>query len=515
MMTFATLLGLSLSPFVCALASGDLKLSNVFSDHMVLQRDMPVPVWGWAKPGDKIAVEFAGQRVTATADDMGKWSVRLARLSAAAIPSKLIASLEDGSAKQEITDVLVGEVWLCSGQSNMQMRLGATADFEKEQALANFPMIRVFEEKSTVSPVPTEQPNGAWVPCSPVTVRHISAVTYYFGRNLYQKLNMPIGLINSSVGGSLIETWTSLEAIQGKTQFEPLLKRWAQNQADWKSGKTHAAYEKQLALVRSAPPQPGATPVREPQPPGDPLLSTQYPGNFFNSKISPIIPYAMRGAIWYQGESNAGSTPGSLLYADQLRALFGDWRARWGQGDFPVAWVQLPNFIPPRSGANGIHNWAIIRESMLKALDIPNSGMVVAIDMGEAGDIHPKEKRPVAQRLAAWALAKVYGQEIPFSGPLFSRIDVKGEKMVVSFAYVEGGLVAKGGDVKGFTLAGADRQWKPAKAKISGDQVIVSCPDVPVPVAVRYAWADNPECNLFNGAGFPGSPFRSDNWEFK
>ena len=489
--------------------SAELKPNALFSKGAVLQQGMPVPVWGTASPGDTVRVSINGVSAESVAGADGKWMCRTSPLQSG---GPFVLKIEGAGQVVNVEDVYVGEVWLCSGQSNMQMRLGATADAEKEKAAANYPLIRMFEEKSGVSIAPTEQPNGNWVPVTPITSHHMSAVSYLFGSELYAKLGVPIGLINASVGGTIIETWTSLEACEGNPAFAETLNRMQRGQADWESGKTMADYEAQMMAYRNAPPpEPGSTPKPEPRKPTEPRSGTHYPGNFFNSKIAPLIPYAIRGAVWYQGESNSGSR----VYADQLRCLVSDWRKRWEQGSFPFVWVQLPNYIPPRPALNGISNWAIIRESMREALDIPNSGMVVTIDVGEANDIHPKDKRPVAKRLAAWALSKVYGQPGAFSGPLMRKASPNAGRIVVEFDHTDGGLVAKGGELKGFSIAGNDRQWKPAQAEIVGETVVVSSPGVPDPAAVRYAWAENPECNLYNGADFPASPFRSDKWEIK
>lgn len=493
--------------------SAELKPNALFSKGAVLQQGTPIPVWGTGSPGENVRVTINGISAESPVDPTGKWQCKIPTLQAG---GAFVMKVESGGKTIVIEDVYVGEVWLCSGQSNMQMRIGATADAEKEKAAANYPLIRMFEEKSGVSTVATDQPNGAWVAATPVTAHHMSAVAYFFGRELHQKLGVPIGLINSSLGGTPIQAWTSFQTCKDNPAFEEVITRFARQQADWDSGKTMADYEVQMAAYKNAPPpEPEATPKPEPRKPTEPRLSSHYPGNFFNSKINPLVPYAIRGAIWYQGESNAGSPAGCKIYGDQLRAMVGEWRRIWGQGDFPFAWVQLPNYVPPQPGPNGISNWAIIRESMREALDILNSGMVVTIDVGEANDIHPKDKRPVAKRLAAWALAKVYGQPGAFSGPLVRKVLPDAGKVVVEFDHTDGGLVTKGGELKGFSIAGNDRQWKPARAEIVGERVVVSSPGVPEPVAVRYAWADNPECNLYNGADLPASPFRSDHWEIK
>jgi sialate O-acetylesterase len=305
--------------------------------------------------------------------------------------------------------------------------------------------------------------------------------------------------------------------MQPKPEFKAMFERWEKMQAAWDPEKAKAQYEKQFAAwkeqMKTAKKEEGKQPPRAPRKPEEPRLATHRPGNLFNGKIAPLIPYAIRGAIWYQGEANAGSAEASRLYATQMPLLVGDWRARWGQGDFPFAWVQLPNFKKRATDPGAPSTWAMNRESMLKALATPNTGMAITIDVGEENDIHPKNKQDVGKRLAMWALAKVYDQKVASSGPLPAGHKIAGGEVTLSFTHTDGGLVAKGGELKGFAIAGADKKWYWATAKIAGETVVVSSPDVKEPVTVRYAWGDNPECNLYNGAGIPASPFRTDTWE--
>jgi sialate O-acetylesterase len=475
---------------------------------MVLQRDVAVPVWGWAGAGERVTVTFAGQTKTATADAKGKWLVKLEPMPASAEPRVMEVS---GSAK--IQNVLVGEVWLCSGQSNMAWTVSSSKDFETEKAAAKSPAVRMFREDSGPNPSAQEKCSGRWSVCSPDTVGGFSATAYFFGREVHQKLAVPVGLINSSVGGTPIESWTSRDVMQGKPEFAPLFERWDKAQAAWNPAKAQAQYEKQMAEWKDAEAKAkaeGKQPPRQPQKPVEPRLATHNPGNLFNGKIAPLVPYAIRGAIWYQGESNAG-TP--ALYATQLPLMIKDWRSRWGQGDFPFAWVQLPNFRKRTDDPGAPSSWAILREGMLRTLSVPNTGMAITIDVGEENDIHPKNKQDVGKRLALWALAKVYGQKVAASGPLLAGHKVSGSEVTLSFTHTDGGLVAKGGELKGFAIAGADKKWHWANAKIVGNTLVVSSADVKEPAAVRYAWAENPDCNLYNGAGLPASPFRTDDWQ--
>ncbi len=497
---------LTLTPLT--LARADVRLAAIFANHMVLQRDLAVPVWGWADPGEEISVAIAGQTKTAKADAAGKWTVKLDKLQAA---EGLTLSVK-GKNTLTFTDVLVGEVWLCSGQSNMGMTVSGAKDFEQEKAAAGLPKIRMFRESDGAAPMAQAEGKGAWVVCSPETVGGFSATAYFFGREIHQKLGVPVGLINSSVGGTPVEAWTSWEAQKDFVELKPLFQSWEKKQAAWDPEKAKATHEKQLAKYRGDAKK--ATPVGQrapaaPRVPTEPRRDAWWPGNLFNGKIAPWIPYSIRGAIWYQGESNAGA---GQLYQLQLTALVKDWRARWGY-DFPFGWVQLPDFHKPQAAPVEDTGWVRVREGMLKTLALPNTGMAVTLGCGEADNIHPKNKQEVGRRLSLWALASVYGQKgLPSSSPLPMGHQIRGSEVVVSFSHTDGGLVAQGGELKGFAIAGADKQWVKATAKIDGDKVIVSSPEVKEPAAVRYAWADNPEFNLFSAAGLPATPFRTDDW---
>ena len=485
-------------------AHADVKLPAVFSDHMVLQRGIPVPVWGWADPGEAVTVSLAGQTRETKAGADRKWSVRLDKLEAGQ-PLRLSVK---GKNTVTVEDVLVGEVWLCSGQSNMAMRVRAARDFEKEQAAANFPRIRTFTVAAQSAREPQADVKGEWIAASPDTIADFSAAAFFFAREVHKALNVPVGLINSSVGGTAIELWISAEAQRKSAELKPALALLDRMNAEFDSAaaakKYQAAQERWKKAAAEAKAK-GAAPPRAPQ---DPLALQERKagvGVLFNGMIAPLIPYALRGALWYQGEAN--STPDRAgFYQYQLPALVEDWRARWGQGAFPFAWVQLPNFI-----GEG-RDWPVVREGMLKALRVPQTGMAVAIDIGEPDNIHPQNKQEAGRRLALWALSAVYHQGGPASGPLPAGHRIEGGRVVVSFRHTDGGLTAKGGELKEFQIAGADRKWVSAQAKIDGNTVAVSAPEVQKPVAVRYGWANNPACNLYNGAGLPASPFRTDDF---
>jgi sialate O-acetylesterase len=494
-------------------ARADVKLPSIFSDHMVLQKNVAAPVWGWADPGEKVTVTIAGQTQTATADAAGNWKLKLGKISADSPLTLTVA----GNNTIVIEDVLLGEVWLGSGQSNMQLPVNDVTNAWQEKNSAKFPQLRMFTVARHPATTPQTNCEGKWLVCAPETVGGFSAAAYFFGRELHQKLAVPVGLIHSSWGGTPIETWTSMNRMEAKPELTPVLKNWQKTLHPYDEEKAQAEYVSALekwtnnaAKLKAE----GKTVPPQPQKKGDPRLDKNYPANLFNGMISPIIPYAIRGAIWYQGENNAASDL-AKLYSIQLSLMINDWRQRWDEGDFPFAWVQLPNFHPRTTNTveTNYNNWCVVREEMLKTLAVKNTGMAITVDVGEANNIHPKNKQAVGHRLALWALAKVYGKEIPYSGPLPDGQKIKGDEIILSFKHTDGGLVAKDGDLKGFAIAGEDHHWVSATARIQGNKVIVSSSEVKSPKAVRYAWAANPDCNLFNGAGLPASPFRTDDWK--
>lgn len=504
---------------VCAIAllsptglHADVRLPALFSDQMVIQREVLVPVWGWADPGETITVELAGKSAKTTANAKGKWMLKLDKPSAAG-PTTLIVR---GKNTLTISDVLIGEVWLASGQSNMAMAVKEAQDAKEEIASANFPEIRMFNVARRVAAEPQEDCGGKWTVCSPETVAGFAATAYYFGRDLHQELKLPVGLINSSWGGTTIEGWTSLPAQESEPALAPLLQSWETKlKLPFDQEAADAKYKEQFTAWRSEVEKAKAEGVKAPGQPKKaiaPELQPNRPANIFNAMIAPLIPYAIRGNIWYQGESNA-SEPQARRYDKQLPLLITDWRKRWNQGDFPFAWVQLPFFKDRGIDPNAPSGWALIREAMTKTLAVPNTGMAICIDLGQADNIHPLRKQPVGKRLASWAKAEVYGIKGPYSGPLMKSHEINGAEITVSFEHADGGLVAKEGPLKGFAVAGRDKKWVYAEARIlENGQVVVSSPMVKRPAAVRYAWADNPECNLYNAAGFSASPFRTDDW---
>ncbi|MEZ6125369.1 MAG: sialate O-acetylesterase [Planctomycetaceae bacterium] len=489
-----------------------LTLSALFSDSMVLQRDQPVKVWGWASPDASVTVAIGDQKHTVRAEASGRWMATLEPMSAGG-PHTLTVS--DGRSTTTVSDVLIGDVWLCSGQSNMAMTVSRSRDAEAEQAAAKFPQIRMFRESSGPAAEPQEKCSGSWSVCSPETVGSFSATAYFFGRRLHQELGVPIGLINSSVGGTSIESWTSLDAQQQVPELEPRLAAWNSDDKNFDEAKATSAYEKNLERWKTSvaeAKEAGKPAPRKPSPPVRPRSDRNFPANLFNGKIAPLVGYTIKGAIWYQGENSAGRGF-SHLYGTQLKTLISDWRARWGQGDFPFGWVQLPNFRNAQVQPVEDSGWVLVQEGMLKTLKEPHTGMAVTIDVGEAGDIHPKDKQTVGHRMAQWALSSVYGKDILPMGPIFSKADFRNDGSVqIQFQYAAG-LHAVDGKVLGFAVAGKDQKFVAADAVIEGESVVVRSSEVSQPASVRYAWAANPVISLYSSAQIPASPFRTDDWK--
>ena len=491
-----------------ALASAaELRLPAVFSDHMVLQRDKAVAVWGWADAAEEVTIEFAGQKKAAKADASGQWSLRLDPLTASAESRRLTATGKDGR-KAEVSDVLVGDVWLGSGQSNMAMTVNRAKDFEQEKTASTFPLIRHFKEESAGAATAQTQSKGKWLACTPDNVGAFSATLYFFGREIHREVGVPVGLINTSVGGTPIESWIAPEVQETKPELSAALKAQSAALPKIDPEKAKADYAVELKKFKAAKAKAVAEGTKAPRPPRNAAEVSERKGSYgqlFNGKVAPLVPYTLKGMLWYQGEANSSDTR-APLYVHQLSALITDWRARWGE-ELPFAWVQLPNFSRPGEG------WPLMRESMLKTLSLPKTGMAVTIDIGEARDIHPKNKQEVGRRLSLWALGTVYARKVAAtSGPLPAGHEIKGAEVVVTLTHADGLKTRDGAPVKGFQLAGADKQWKPATGRIEGTRLIVTSAEVAAPVALRYAWLDFPETNLVNSADLPASPFRTDDW---
>jgi len=613
----------------------DPRLAALFSDHMVLQRGRSIPVWGLADAGEEITVTLHGAVRQARAGAGGRWRVDLPAQDAGGPFTLTVA----GKSTLRVRDVLVGEVWVASGQSNMTLELARAS--RADAASASHPQVRLFTVPKATSLEAVETLAASWQPCTPEAAGAFSAVAYYFGRRLHEDLGVPVGLIHTSWPGSLGEEWTPLATLRGDPQLAPIVQGWEERAARWVGGEENPRHvDLRLGPVeltgagrtalRLAPTGPGAADrawrfswetapqvsfewQAGPEPTarlegelrardsarltidlnadGSPLDVTAFdairlrvagegsfqlhslqpsitdwddysseliaaspewrdvtipiaslkqagwgvqkpftadavsalvveallgrdgarpPGGLYNAMVAPLVPYAIRGAIWYQGEGNADR---ARQYRALLPALVRSWRAAWGQGDFPFLIVQLPNYrsrspLPQESG------WAELREAQAMALQVANTGLAVTIDVGEAEDVHPANKRPVGERLARWALGTVYGRPGEYSGPLFESMQVEGAAARIRFRHTGTGLTATDHrPLCGFAIAGADRRFTWAEAEIEGDTVVVHHPDVTRPTAVRYAWADNPDGNLGNREGLPASPFRTDDWQ--
>jgi sialate O-acetylesterase len=551
-------------------------MPGIFGDHMVLQQGAKLPVWGKAAPGEKVTVTVGKETGHATAAADGKWRVDLEPLKAGSDPLTMTvssfskpAAMTEGNRGTEIqektvtfSDVLVGDVWICSGQSNMEYGLAGANNAATEVPKANHPLIRLFivahrasfepQDDVPPNPDPKQQLVGHWQLCTPDMVANqggwkgFSAVAYFFGVEIQAQTHQPIGLIQCPWGGMPVQSFISLDALKNDPQLVPYLQNhdkeaaespglkaaWPAALADFNQKKTEwdnqygNAYKKasdeytkivEAARVTQAPvPPKPAPPVPAPKLPDDGSPKPHTPGNIFNGMINPLIPYAIKGAIWYQGEANAGAP---AQYRTLFATMITDWRQKWQQGDFPFLFVQLAAFSPGKT-------WPLLRESQFKTLALPNTGMVTAIDVGELTDIHPKDKLTVGQRLALTAEHVAYGKDLVYSGPVYEKMKVEGKTIRLSFTHVGGGLVIGAPptlgpgvtapsetELAGFTIAGADQKFVTATAKIEGNEVVVSSPEVSEPAAVRYAWEAFPSINLYNKEKLPALPFRTDDWD--
>ncbi|MDP6545649.1 MAG: sialate O-acetylesterase [Phycisphaerae bacterium] len=525
--------------------AAELKLPSIISDNMVIQADREIPIWGWAKGGQRVSVSLGGSTAkgstnsgafdvgaTATADKNGKWMVKLGKVAPAGMVCKM--TIQAGDETRTISNILVGEVWVCSGQSNMQFSVRGANNGKEEIAAAEFPRIRLFTVTRKATPELQPTCGGRWLLCSPKTVERFSAVGYFFGRALHKNLKAPVGLINTSWGGTRVEAWTDPAVVKACPQAKELVAWWDTSIGKFDRAKYDAVRKKQLdahraaiaaetkriAAARKAGKTVKRRRIRLPRGPLNPITTQHRPGNLYNGMIAPLVPYAIRGAIWYQGESNARR---AYQYRTLFPLMITNWRKAWGQGDFPFLWVQLANFRK-RNQTPVDDDWAELREAQSMTLSLPNTAQAVTIDIGNGSDIHPKNKQDVGKRLALAAWKVAYGQGIVHSGPKFVSMRIEGENAVLEFRHAGGGLVAKDpkGELEGFAIAGADKKftWAYARFTRSGygsardknRTVWVSSKSVSSPVAVRYAWSANPECNLYNKEGLPASPFRTDDW---
>ncbi len=490
-------------------ARANVSLPDVISEGMVLQQGQAIPIWGKADPGEVVTVHFAGQSKKTIAAMDGTWRVKLDPMRANATPATMIIS---GKNTIELKNILIGEVWLVSGQSNMERLLSETANGEAAIAAANHPLIRLFNVSRQVAFKRAPPPLATWQPCSPQTIKQFSAAGYYFGVELERELRVPIGLINSSYGGSQAEAWTPVEYLLASEDLRPTVERkkiW-----DEERPRVRADYDEALKKWRADSDKAkaaGARPSPSPAVP-DALREYRIASSIYDGMIAPIIPFFIRGAIWYQGESNeARAQQYGVLLPTMIRA----WRERWGEGNFPFGIVQLPNYRDPKPEPSD-EAWSHLREAQRRtALHTPNTGLIVTIDIGEAHDIHPKNKLDVGKRMALWALVDVYGRKMTKSGPIFRNAKIAASKIILTFDEVGQGLRIRDGDeLDEFAIAGADHKWRWASAKIvAKDRIEVWSDVVSQPLAVRYAFNNNPKHpNLTNETRLPAAPFRTDDW---
>jgi sialate O-acetylesterase len=531
--SIAIILGMAAAfPFA---GMADVKPAGLFTDGMVIQRETNAPVWGTADAGEKVTVRASwGKTAATTADASGKWMVKLATPKAGGPYTMTI----QGNNTVNIKDVLSGEVWFCSGQSNMKYQLRKLANarpkvteekyepvaayIKKEMDTAQDEMLRLFDlAEKTSAFEPLETLSGQWEACSPEANPEFSGTAYFFGRELRKALNVPVGLITCTWGGTRVESWMPAEAFQQdkematyyerqRSGLKKLVKKWDPKQAE---ANYQAALAKQTAKGK------GRKPKREKDPEGNHKNLT----TLFNGMVNPVIPYAIRGTIWYQGESHGTSI--AHRYGAHFSAMISAWRKQWDQGDFPFYFAQLANHKDPVTEPVEFNSWALVCDQQRRTLGLKNTGMAVLNDVGEANDIHPHNKVDVGKRLALWALKNDYKQNIPVcSGPLYKSHEIKGDQVIILFDSAGSGLMSgekpvmgtarkTGEPLKHFQICGADRQWKWARADITGkDTVTVSHPEVRTPVVVRYAWAQNPEsANLYNKEGLPASIFTTAN----
>jgi sialate O-acetylesterase len=532
--------GVLLAAWPCC---ADVKMPAIFGDHMLLQQDIKIPVWGWADAGEAVTVSIGNRSGKTVAGADGKWRVNLEPLPSNAAPQTLTVA---GKNNLKFEDVLVGDVWVCSGQSNMEFGLGGSHSGREDQPKASDPQIRLFRVPHTDRAEPQADVNAKWEVCTPQTAGGFSAVAYYFAREIKQSLNnRPIGLIGTYWGGTPAQSWVSLSGLQKDPPFTGYIQQskkdldyylankdaYPQLVADYEAARNKwnaeikptydpilKAWTEEVSKAKAAglplPPKPSPS-TPEPQAPRSPNPTPGHAASLFNGMIAPLIPFAIKGAIWYQGESNAGN---ATEYRTLFPRLISDWREKWGQGDFPFLFVQLAGF----GGGPGKDSYPLLREAQLQTLALPNTGMAVAMDIGEEKDIHPKDKKDVGLRLAQAAKSVAYGQNVVLSGPMYDSMKVEGNKIRLTFKHVGSGLTigaapwspsgppVPAAELQGFIIAGADNNFVPAKAAIEGNSVVVWSDQVSAPVAVRYGWAGFTALNLYNKEGLPASPFRTD-----
>ncbi len=492
----------------------EIALAPLFSDGAVLQCDKPVPVWGTAAAGESVTISFAGQTSRAKAGPDGRWALYLEPLAASAEGADLEAKGEKN--RVSIHDVVVGEVWLCSGQSNMEFPVDRAMDAPEEIARAHYPLLRCVRVDRQESDTPVDRvTTSGWKPATPENVGGFTAVGYFFARDIYLKLGIPVGIVHSSWGGTPIEAWMSPMALGGNSASRVVNERWRELVAAYPTAK--AAYDTRIAAWTDAEPREKARGLKayaawlkqnpKPAAPRGAAGDSWTPTGLFNGMINPLLPYGIRGVLWYQGESNANR---ASEYRSLFAAMITAWRAHFGQGEVPFFWVNLAAYKPVNDFTDT--NYAFLREAQTQTLSLPNTGQALAIDIGDPKNIHPTDKQEVGRRLALLAKHRVYGITCDDTGPTFASATREGPAMRVRFTEVSGGLVAHDKPVESLELAGTDHVFHPAAGKIERDTLLVTSSQVKAPAAVRYAWHDAPGANLYSGAGLPAVPFRSDDW---
>jgi sialate O-acetylesterase len=487
-------------------ALAEVRLPKIISDHMVLQAEKQATLWGWADPQEKIEVTLGTKTATTAANSEGKWSVKLDVPAAGASLEMSVA----GKNTVTVKDILIGEVWICSGQSNMEWMVSQSDNKDAESAAANYPLIRHFKVTRQTSDTPLEDLKGEWVVCSPATVPNFSAVGYFFGRELHKQLgDRPVGLIGTNWGGTPAESWASRKALEAEPLLKPLLERWDKQVADYNPENAQKAYlkakedwEKKAAEAKAA-----NQPVpRAPGAPASPAQSAGRPANLYNAMIAPLLPLSVKGAIWYQGESNVSR---AQQYRTLFPAMIRNWRADFNAPELPFYFVQIAPFR-----YNNPQACAELWEAQLHTLKtVPKTGMAVTTDIGNFTNIHPGNKQDVGLRLAKWALSKDYGKKgISYSGPVYQSAKVEGGKMRLSFEHAAGLKARDGKALTHFSIAGEDQKFVPAEATVDGEFILVHAADVTKPVAVRFAWDESAEPNFVNASGLPASPFRTDSF---
>jgi sialate O-acetylesterase len=500
-MRATSLYSLFLVLIASAPATANVTLPPVISDHMVLQRDMPVRIWGKADPGEAVNVQFRGKSHATTANAQGAWEVFLPPMPAGG-PFDLAVL---GRNTLSLQDILIGDVWFASGQSNMVWSVEKSDNAQTEIAKSTAPKIRLYKATLQSEDKPQDANEGSWRVCGPDSVPTFSAVGYFFARHLTERLNVPIGVIQSAWGGTPAEAWTSRPALTSNRNLSFLVEEWEKDAAAFpKAQKQYEVELKKWERLEKQAKAKGRTPPAKPVAPRGGARQ-HMPAGLYNAMVAPFTPFAIKGVLWYQGENNANRKHGAI-YRDLFETMIRNWRNAWRQGDFPFLFVQLANYANTAPGST----WPELREAQLDTLEVRNTGMAVTIDIGNPQDIHPTNKQDVGYRLALAARAVAYDDRfVVYSGPIFRLASVDDKQLRLWFDHAGRGLQIRGRDLLGFEIAGSDGAFYPAEAKIDGLSVLVSSSKVPEPKAVRYGWADSPECNLYNADNLPASPFRA------